>query len=56
MAFIEFKNIGKKYAGAEKKSVDDFSVPFLITAHKKHQGAIIRTLRKKGILNIAAAV
>lgn len=40
----------------DEKSVDDFSVPFLITAHKKHQGAIIRTLRKKGILNIAAAV
>lgn len=26
MAFIEFKNIGKKYAGAEKKSVDDFNL------------------------------
>ena len=26
MAFIEFKNIGKKYVGAEKKSVDDFNL------------------------------
>ena len=26
MSFIEFKNIGKKYAGAEKKSVDNFNL------------------------------
>ena len=24
----------------DEKSVDDFSVPFLITAHKKHQGQL----------------
>jgi multiple sugar transport system ATP-binding protein len=29
MAFIEFKNIGKKYAGAEKKSVDDFNLEIM---------------------------
>ena len=26
MSFIEFKHIGKKYAGAEHKSVDDFNL------------------------------
>ena len=26
MSFIEFKHIGKKYAGADKKSVDDFNL------------------------------
>ena len=26
MSFIEFKHVGKKYAGADKKSVDDFNL------------------------------
>ena len=30
MSFIEFKHIGKKYAGAEHKSVDDFNLNNLI--------------------------
>ena len=26
MSFIEFKNVGKKYAGADKNSVTDFNL------------------------------
>ena len=31
MSFIEFKHIGKKYAGAEHKSVDDFNLNMLFS-------------------------
>lgn len=36
----------------DKKLIDDFNIPFVITAHKKHQGAITQILRENGILNI----
>lgn len=36
----------------DKKLIDDFNIPFVITVHKKHQGAITQILRENGILNI----